>query len=98
MRKTVTIRSSLAIAAIAVTAAGTLAFAPTSTAKPPTGSDTAQAWVFKVNPVQSSGIQKLTDNKDARSAVPALQKAAKDPSGQVREGAAYALKTIQAKK
>jgi hypothetical protein len=66
----VTIRSSLAIAAIAVTTAGTLAFAPTSTAKPTTGSSSAEAWVFMVNPVQSSNDQDLTDDKDAKSAVP----------------------------
>ena len=65
-----TIRSSLALVAVAVTTAGTLAFAPTSTAKPPTGSDSAQGWVFMVNPVQSSDNQDLTDDKDAKSAVP----------------------------
>jgi hypothetical protein len=54
----------------AATAAGTLALAPATDAKPPTGSDTAQAWVFMVNPVQSSGDESLTDDKDARSAVP----------------------------
>ena len=70
VRNPVTIRSSLAVVAVAVTAAGTLAFAPTSTAKPPTGSDSAQAWVFMVNPVQSTNDQDLTDDKDAKSAVP----------------------------
>ncbi len=69
-----TLRSSLAILAAAATAAGTLAamtaWAPASTAKPPTGNDTAKAWVFMVNPVQSSNDQNLTDDKDAKSAVP----------------------------
>jgi hypothetical protein len=68
-----TLRASLAIVA-AATAAGTLAaslvWAPTSTAKPPTGSTTPKAWVFMVNPVQSSNDQDLADDKDARSAVP----------------------------
>jgi zinc metalloprotease ZmpB len=69
VRKTVTIRSSLAVAAIAVTTAGTLAFAPTSTAKPTTGDTTASAKVFMVNPVQSSGDQSLTDMRDSADAV-----------------------------
>jgi hypothetical protein len=66
----VTIRSSLALVAVAATAAGTFALAPASTAKPPTTSGTAQGSVFMVNPVQSSNDQKLSDQKDARSAVP----------------------------
>ena len=60
----------VALVAVAATVAGTLALAPTSTAKPPTGSDTATAWVFMVNPVQSSNDQTLTDQKDAKAAVP----------------------------
>jgi hypothetical protein len=63
-------RSSLALVAVAATAAGTFALAPASTAKPPSTSGTAQAWVFMVNPVQSSNDQTLTDDKDAKSAVP----------------------------
>ncbi len=65
-----TLRTSLALLAVAATAAGTLGLAPASTAKPPTGSATAEAWVFMVNPVQSSNDQRLTDDKDAKSAVP----------------------------
>jgi zinc metalloprotease ZmpB len=54
----------------AATAAGTLALAPATNAKPPTGATTAEGWVFMVNPVQSSGDESLTDQKDAKSAVP----------------------------
>ena len=64
-----TIRSSLAIVAVAVTTAGTIALAPTSTAKPPTGDTSASAKVFMVNPVQSSGHQSLTDMRDSAGAV-----------------------------
>ncbi len=65
-----TIRSSLALIAVAATAAGTFAIAPASTAKPPTGDKTASAKVFMVNPVQSSGDQTLTDMNDSAAAVP----------------------------
>jgi hypothetical protein len=71
VRKPVTIRSSLALIAVAATAAGTFALAPASTAKPPTGDTTASAKVFMVNPVQSSGDQTLTDMDDSAAAVPA---------------------------
>jgi hypothetical protein len=64
-------RRTLALVAVAATAAGALAIAPASTAKPGTGDSTAQAKVFMVNPVQSSGDQSLTDQNDAASAVPA---------------------------
>jgi hypothetical protein len=64
---------TLAAVAVAVpTILGTtLALAPATDAKPPTGDTTATAQVFMVNPVQSSGDQSLTDEKDAASAVPA---------------------------
>ncbi len=58
-----TLRASLALVAVAATAAGTFGLAPSSTAKPPTGSSSAQAKVFMVNPVQSSGNQDLTDDE-----------------------------------
>ena len=67
-----TTRSALALLAVTATAAtGTLLLAPATSAKPPTGKDTATAHVFMVNPVQSSNDQSLTDEKDAASAVPA---------------------------
>ena len=93
-----TIRTSMALVAVAATAAGTLAsftaWAPASTAKPPTGSATAEARVFMVNPVQSSNDQTLTDDKDAKSAVPASAYATVpllnlDGSGYLRGAWAY---------
>ena len=56
------------VACLAVTAA--LA-APAVADKPGSGSSTGTGRVFMVNPVQSSGNQLLTDQKDAASAVPA---------------------------
>jgi len=55
--------------AMAVTAA-LVAAGPTSATKPGSGSSTGSAMVFKVNPVQSSGDQSLTDMKDSATAVP----------------------------
>jgi hypothetical protein len=43
---------------------------PASADKPGSGSSTGTGDVFKVNPVQSSGDQSLTDQKDSDSAVP----------------------------
>ncbi|MEO6512168.1 MAG: M36 family metallopeptidase [Nocardioides sp.] len=57
------------LAVMAVAATVTLALSPATSAKPPTGDTTASAKVFMVNPVQSSGDQSLTDQKDAASAV-----------------------------
>jgi hypothetical protein len=54
---------------MAVTAA-LVAAGPTSAIKPGSGSSTGSALVFKVNPVQSSGDQTLTDMKDSADAVP----------------------------
>ncbi|HET6985238.1 MAG TPA: M4 family metallopeptidase [Kribbella sp.] len=44
--------------------------APAADAKPPTGATTAKALVFIPNPVQSSGVETLTDQKDSATAVP----------------------------
>jgi hypothetical protein len=43
---------------------------PAATAKPPAGGATAKAYVFIPNPVQSSGDESLTDDKDSATAVP----------------------------
>jgi hypothetical protein len=68
----VSTRSTLAVlAASALTLTGAIAMAPTAGAKPGSGSTTGTARVFMVNPVQSSGDENLTDQKDAASAVPA---------------------------
>jgi hypothetical protein len=48
-----------------------LAVAPPATATKPGGGATATGSIFMVNPVQSSGTQSLTDQKDAAAAVPA---------------------------
>jgi hypothetical protein len=57
-------------ACAALTAAGALT-APASATKTGSGAATGTASVFMVNPVQSTGDQGLTDDKDASSAVPA---------------------------
>ena len=44
--------------------------APVASAKQPTGATTAKALVFIPNPVQSSGNESLTDQKDSATAVP----------------------------
>ena len=44
--------------------------APASATKPGSGSDTGTGSVFMVNPVQSSGDESLTDQKDSDAAVP----------------------------
>jgi zinc metalloprotease ZmpB len=46
---------------------------PASAAKPGSGGSLGTGSVFKVNPVQSSGDQSLTDQKDSGSAVPASE-------------------------
>lgn len=60
----------------AVTAAGLLTLAmaaPTAATKSVPGTTTGSASVFMVNPIQSSGNQALSDNKDSASAVPASE-------------------------
>ena len=59
-------RALVAVAAVALVAASA-AYAT----KPGSGSSTGTALVFAPNPVQDLGIQTLTDQKDAASAVPA---------------------------
>jgi hypothetical protein len=56
-----------------VLALTSLAVSPAAHAKPPAGGATGTGAVFKVNPVQSSGDQSLTDQKDAADAVPATE-------------------------
>ena len=57
--------------ALSATLALGLAAAPASATKSGSTSSTGTARVFMVNPVQSSGDESLTDQKDAASAVPA---------------------------
>jgi hypothetical protein len=69
-------RTTSALAGTAVLAAALVTVAaaqPASAAKPGSGSSTGQGQVFKVNPVQSSGNQDLTDMKDSDAAVPASE-------------------------
>ncbi len=66
-------RTTSALAGTAVLAAAVVTVAsalPASAAKPGSGSTTGTGQVFKVNPVQSSGNQDLTDMKDSDAAVP----------------------------
>ncbi|MCB0895411.1 MAG: bacillolysin [Nocardioides sp.] len=64
-------RTSAALIATACLAGGVLAMAPAHAAPSPGAGSTGSGSVFMVNPVQSSGDQSLTDQKDAASAVPA---------------------------
>src|SRR4051812_11579868 len=64
-------RTSAAVTAAALVLAGAAFAAPADATKPGSGGSTGTGSVFKVNPVQSSGDQSLTDQKDAASAVPA---------------------------
>jgi hypothetical protein len=65
-----TTRSTLTIA-VAVAACAAFTLAPATSAKPGgSGTSTGTATVFMVNPVQSTGNQSLTDQKDAAGAVP----------------------------
>jgi hypothetical protein len=58
--------------AVAVTATALVA-APSTADKPGSGSSTGTAQIFMVNPVQSSGDQSLTDDKDADTGALAAQ-------------------------
>ncbi|WP_457031452.1 M36 family metallopeptidase [Kitasatospora sp. P5_F3] len=64
-------RLTLALAATAVLASVAGVAAPPALAAGTPAATTATGRIFMVNPVQSSGDQKLTDGKDADSAVPA---------------------------
>ena len=67
-------RIRLVIAGLAVaTTVAALTAAPTHAEQTGSGSSTGVAAVFKVNPVQSSGDQGLTDQKDSAAAVPASE-------------------------
>ena len=59
-----------AVASAAITAG---ASGPAGATKPGSGSSTGIARIFKVNPVQSSGDQSLTDDRDSATAVPASE-------------------------
>ena len=66
-RPTIALAGSTLLAAVALTVSTA---APASAGKPGSGSSTGVGQIFKVNPVQSSGIQTLTDQKDSDAAVP----------------------------
>ncbi len=68
-------RSLLALAAVSTLVATATVTAP-ATAKPGGGPETGTGTVFMVNPVQSSGDQSLTDQKDSADAVPGSEYAA----------------------
>ncbi|MEP6650457.1 MAG: M36 family metallopeptidase [Lapillicoccus sp.] len=66
-------RTTSALAGTTVLAAALVTVAtaqPGSATKPGSGTSTGTGQVFKVNPVQSSGNQNLTDMKDSDAAVP----------------------------
>ncbi len=65
------VRTPLILAALSALVAGALGAAPAQATKPGSGTATGTGSVFKVNPVQSSGDQTLTDQNDADAAVPA---------------------------
>jgi hypothetical protein len=62
------VAASISIATVLSVA---IAMSPASATKPGSGASTGAARVFMVNPVQSSGDESLTDQKDSASAVPA---------------------------
>ncbi len=66
---------TIGIAAIAVfgLVGPVLAASPAGATKPAPGTSTGTASVFKVNPVQSSGDESLTDQNDSATAVPASE-------------------------
>ena len=66
LRTTALVTVTAACTALALVAAN-----PAAATKPGSGSATGTGSVFKVNPVQSSGDQSLTDQKDSDAAVPA---------------------------
>lgn len=64
---------SVLLASAACLVTGLALSAPASATKPRSDSDVGSGSVFKVNPVQSSGDQSLTDQKDSGTAVPASE-------------------------
>ena len=61
------------LGATALLLAGLALAAPAAATKPGSAADVGTGSVFKVNPVQSSGDQSLTDQKDSADAVPASE-------------------------
>lgn len=66
-------RKPIILAAAATCLVGATLPGTASATKPGSDSSTGTGTVFKVNPVQSSGNQSLSDEKDSGSAVPASQ-------------------------
>jgi hypothetical protein len=65
--------ATLVATALAVTGLVLSSGAPSQAKQPASGSATGVARIFMVNPVQSSGNQDLTDQKDSATAVPASE-------------------------
>jgi zinc metalloprotease ZmpB len=66
-------KPAVLVAAATCLLTGVALAAPASATKPGSGSSVGTGSVFKVNPVQSSGNQSLTDQKDSATAVPASE-------------------------
>ena len=64
-------KSTVLAATAACLVTGLALGAPAQATKPGSGTSTGTASVFEVNPVQSTGNQSLTDQKDSATAVPA---------------------------
>jgi hypothetical protein len=64
------LKPTVLVAAAACLVTGLAMAAPAAATKPRSGSSLGTGSVFKVNPVQSSGTQSLTDRKDSGTAVP----------------------------
>ncbi len=67
------VRTPLVAAALTALVAAAVSAAPAQAVLSGSGSATGSGTVFKVNPVQSSGNQGLTDDKDSDAAVPASE-------------------------
>ena len=67
------VRTPLVAAALTALVAAAVTAAPAQAVKVGSGTATGSGSVFKVNPVQSSGDQRLTDAKDSDAAVPATE-------------------------
>ncbi len=68
-------RTALACAATSLAVTGLVlgGTTPSQAVKPGSGSSTGVGRIFMVNPVQSSGNQGLTDQKDSATSVPAAE-------------------------
>jgi len=71
--RTPSVVASLTLALGLSVAGSALALSPAGATKPTPGTTTGSAKIFKVNPVQSSGNQDLTDQNDSATAVPASE-------------------------